>query len=285
VAPSLISSFSTATTSAVVKNHEFGKVQLSLQLKPAQKQLQIVVLQARLNGKPGATSPNPYAKLLIKPTEGKDLKKKTKAQKNTLEPAFNEHFEFELDRDISDKKLCVSLWNHELVGRNVFLGEATVQLSALPANEMVNQWYNLESMSYGELNCNISYDQINDRLNIVVVRARDLAPPRQSGLPDPYVKAYLLPDKKKQTKKKTQGKKETCNPEYNETISYFLAEIDHGKARILQVSVIDHASVGGSDIIGSFSVNVNEVVEGQTLDAWFPLIRDKDRGGEPMSPM
>ena len=102
---------------------------------------------------------------------------------------------------------------------------------------------------------------------------------------DLYVKAYLLPDKKKQTKKKTQGKKETCNPEYNETISYFLAEIDHGKARILQVSVIDHASVGGSDIIGSFSVNVNEVVEGQTLDAWFPLIRDKDRGGEPMSPM
>lgn len=167
------------------------------------------------------------------------------------------------------------------MGKGVFLGEAAVRLSTLPDNELVNQWLPLESMSFGELNCHISYDETTDYLSVVVVKARGLVPTRPNVLPDAYVKIYLLPDKKRQTKKKTHYKKQTCDPDYNETITYFLTEVDQAKARFLQVSVIDHGSIGGNETIGSFSLPLAEVMEGQVFDEWFPLIKDK---GAPESP-
>ena len=55
-------------------------------------------------------------------------------------------------------------------------------------------------------------------LLIHVNRARDIAAADKSGTSDAYVKTYLLPDKKKETKKKTRIIKKTLNPVYNETL-------------------------------------------------------------------
>jgi len=202
------------------------------------------------------------------------FQQKTKAQKATFDPIFNETFDFRLD-DIGEKRLHVSLWSHDMLGKNPFFGEVPLRLSDLPVNDLVNKWYPLESMSYGEVNCRLSYDQTNDYLNVLIIKARNLEPTRQNALPDPYVKVYLLPDRKKQTKKKTQCKKATLHPEYNETVSYFLTEVDNAKARTIQVAVVDHGSVGGNEVVGSFSITVNEVIEAQVIESWFPLIKDK----------
>ena len=56
------------------------------------------------------------------------------------------------------------------------------------------------------------------QLLVRVVRARDLAAADKGGSSDPYVKTYLLPDKKRETKKKTKVVKKTLNPTYNETL-------------------------------------------------------------------
>lgn len=58
----------------------------------------------------------------------------------------------------------------------------------------------------------------NNELLIFVNRAKGLAAADSNGLSDPYVKAYLLPDKSKHSKRKTEVKKKTLNPVYKETL-------------------------------------------------------------------
>ena len=55
-------------------------------------------------------------------------------------------------------------------------------------------------------------------LLIFVDRARGLAAADSNGYSDPYVKTYLLPDKSKHSKRKTEVKKKTLQPVYKETL-------------------------------------------------------------------
>ena len=69
----------------------------------------------------------------------------------------------------------------------------------------------------GEVNLGVEYK--TNELLIHVKRAKGLAVPNQGyGFSDPYVKTYLLPDKSKHSKRKTEIKRKTLNPVYNETL-------------------------------------------------------------------
>lgn len=58
----------------------------------------------------------------------------------------------------------------------------------------------------------------SDQLFVHINKARGLAAADSNGYSDPYVKTYLLPDKTKSSKQKTEIKKKTLNPVYNHTI-------------------------------------------------------------------
>lgn len=61
-------------------------------------------------------------------------------------------------------------------------------------------------------------DYKGEKLRVCIHDARDLAAADISGFSDPYVKTYLLPDKSKHSKRKTEVKKRTRNPTFNETL-------------------------------------------------------------------
>ena len=56
------------------------------------------------------------------------------------------------------------------------------------------------------------------QLLVHVKKARGLAAADSNGLSDPYVKTYLLPDKSKHSKRKTDTKKMTLYTVYNQTL-------------------------------------------------------------------
>lgn len=68
----------------------------------------------------------------------------------------------------------------------------------------------------GEVQCGLLYS--HGTLMVHINRAQGLAAADSNGYSDPYIKTYLLPDKSKNTKKKTSIRKKTLNPVYDHTI-------------------------------------------------------------------
>lgn len=64
----------------------------------------------------------------------------------------------------------------------------------------------------------LKLQQKGNELLIYVDRARELAAADSNGFSDPYIKTYLLPDRSKHSKRKTDIKKKTLNPIYKETL-------------------------------------------------------------------
>ena len=56
------------------------------------------------------------------------------------------------------------------------------------------------------------------QLFVRVTKAMGIAAAKKNGVSDPYIKTYLLPDKTKQSKRKTSIQKKTLNPYYNEIL-------------------------------------------------------------------
>lgn len=81
-----------------------------------------------------------------------------------------------------------------------------------------------------------------------------------NNIPDPYVKLYLLPDKHKETKRKTAVKKDNCNPTYDEQFEFIVSQGDLS-SRLLEVSVCTQKAwlSTGSNIMGQVRLNLSEM--------------------------
>lgn len=64
----------------------------------------------------------------------------------------------------------------------------------------------------------LEYDFNNNSLNVTVIQAEELPALDMGGTSDPYVKVYLLPDKKKKFETKVHRK--TLNPVFNESFTF-----------------------------------------------------------------
>ncbi|CAG2067902.1 unnamed protein product, partial [Timema podura] len=80
-----------------------------------------------------------------------------------------------------------------------------------------------------------------------VLEARDLPVKDVTGSSDPYVKVYLLPDRKK--KYQTKVHRKNLNPVFNETF-IFSVLYDDLRQRYLQFSVYDFDRFSRHDLIG-----------------------------------
>lgn len=99
----------------------------------------------------------------------------------------------------------------------------------------------------GKLNFTLKYDYENELLLVTIIKALELPAKDFTGTSDPYVKIYLLPDRKK--KFQTRVHRKTLNPVFNETFQFPVA-YDQLCNRKLHFSMYDFDRFSRHDMIG-----------------------------------
>ncbi|XP_032535877.1 synaptotagmin-like protein 5 isoform X3 [Chiroxiphia lanceolata] len=123
----------------------------------------------------------------------------------------------------------------------------------------------------GEILLNINYIYKTGALNILVKSCRNLAiGDEKKQRTDPYVKAYLLPDKSRQSKRKTKIKSNSTNPEFNELLKYVISHTQL-ETRTLQLSVWHYDRFGRNSFLGEVEIPFDSWNFENQGDEWFVL--------------
>lgn len=100
----------------------------------------------------------------------------------------------------------------------------------------------------------LSYDEPSQSLHVFIKECHKLACGDASRqLSNPYVKCYLLPDKSRQSKRKTSVKRHTVDPVYNETLKYSISRSQLFTRSVL-ISVWHHGRLSRNAFLGEVEV-------------------------------
>ncbi|XP_035807117.2 rabphilin-3A [Amphiprion ocellaris] len=247
---------------------------------------------------------DPYVKLHLLPGASKSNKLRTKTLKNTLNPVWNETLVYHgiTDDEMSRKTLRLSVSDEDKFGHNEFIGETRVALKKLKFNQKKNFNVCLErvipvkksvggsvrgmalyeddlqegedSEERGRILVSLMYSSQKSHLIVGVVRCAHLAAMDSNGYSDPFVKVCLKPDMGKKAKNKTQIKKKTLNPEFNEEFSYEIKHAELAK-KTLDISVWDYDMGKSNDFIGGCQLGIQ--AKGECLKHWYECLKNKDK--------
>ncbi|XP_015244192.1 PREDICTED: synaptotagmin-like protein 4 isoform X2 [Cyprinodon variegatus] len=106
----------------------------------------------------------------------------------------------------------------------------------------------------GDIVFSVKYDDHTQNLHVFIKQCHGLAyGDTTQRLSNPYVKCYLLPDKSRQSKRKTSIKKNNLNPVYSETIKYSISR-SQLVTRSLLISVWHHGRLSRNAFLGEVEV-------------------------------
>ncbi|KAG7459837.1 hypothetical protein MATL_G00214930 [Megalops atlanticus] len=128
-----------------------------------------------------------------------------------------------------------------------------------------------EKENLGKLEFTLDYNFTDSQLIVGILQAQDLAAMDMGGTSDPYVKVYMLPDKKKKYETKVQ-RKNLC-PVFNETFTFKIPYSELG-GQTLVMQVYDFDRFSKHDVIGEIKIPMNTLDLGQPLHEW----RDLENG-------
>ncbi|KJH42761.1 C2 domain protein [Dictyocaulus viviparus] len=122
-----------------------------------------------------------------------------------------------------------------------------------------------ETVKLGRIQYKLDYDFQQGQLSVTVIQAEDLPGMDMSGTSDPYVKLYLLPEKKKKVETKVHRK--TLNPVFNETFIFKVA-FNEITAKTLVFAVYDFDRFSKHDQIGQVLIPLGKIDLGQVIEEW-----------------
>eukprot|EP00092_Neocalanus_flemingeri_P064404 GFUD01078159.1.p1 GENE.GFUD01078159.1~~GFUD01078159.1.p1 ORF type:complete len:1135 (-),score=294.37 GFUD01078159.1:524-3928(-) len=121
----------------------------------------------------------------------------------------------------------------------------------------------------GKIRLNILYDENKEELKVFVHEAANLPGGDLPDPPDPYVKVYLMPGKKK--KKKTDVVKDSGSPKWDEEFDFSIDHDDVPKHQ-LKISVVDKKGIfAKSPVLGTLEIDLNNPGLKHGLADWYPL--------------
>ncbi|XP_055528495.1 phosphatidylinositol 4-phosphate 3-kinase C2 domain-containing subunit beta [Wyeomyia smithii] len=120
-----------------------GEIKFSLQYH--RDALIVMIQHARaLPATPNNPEPNTYVKVYLRPDQSKATKRKTKVVRKNCNPSFMETLEYRLPLEFIQKKtLEVTVWSHDSLQENAFLGGYRCVLAELDLHNEINEWFPL----------------------------------------------------------------------------------------------------------------------------------------------
>ncbi|XP_032514871.1 synaptotagmin 1 isoform X2 [Danaus plexippus] len=135
-----------------------------------------------------------------------------------------------------------------------------------------------EEQKLGKLQYKLEYDFNSNSLSVTVIQAEELPALDMGGTSDPYVKVYLLPDKKKKFETKVHRK--TLNPVFNETFVFKSVPYADAMNKTLVFAIFDFDRFSKHDQIGEVKVPLCQVDLAQTIEEWRELQSVEGEGGQ-----
>uniref|UniRef100_A0A0N5BC53 Synaptotagmin n=1 Tax=Strongyloides papillosus TaxID=174720 RepID=A0A0N5BC53_STREA len=122
-----------------------------------------------------------------------------------------------------------------------------------------------EEVKLGRIQYKLDYDFQQNQLSVTVIQAEDLPGMDMSGTSDPYVKLYLMPEKKKKVETKVHRK--TLNPVFNETFIFKVPFNEIGN-KTLVFAVYDFDRFSKHDQIGQVLLPLGKIDLGAVIEEW-----------------
>ncbi|XP_041694220.1 synaptotagmin-like protein 4 [Coregonus clupeaformis] len=237
---------------------------------------------------------NPYVKCYLLPDKSRTGKKKTSIKRNTVDPTYNETLKFSISRSqVLTHSLQLSVWHHDRLGRNAFLGEVEVPLDCRDLDgrheecmALMAKASELQSSAFsqykGELVISLKYvstkkpptektkgktlslgnkskTEEGGELHVLIKEAKNLTAMKAGDTSDSFVKGYLLPSKAKSTKRKTPVVKKTLNPHYDHTFVYKDLTLDQLSKMCVELTVWDREAMSSNDFLGGVRLSTGTV--------------------------
>ncbi|XP_068102026.1 rabphilin-3A isoform X2 [Hyperolius riggenbachi] len=283
-----------------------GALEFSLLYDQANSNLQCTIIKAKgLKPMDSNGLADPYVKLHLLPGASKANKLRTKTLRNTRNPIWNETLVYHgiTDEELQRKTLRISVCDEDKFGHNEFIGESRFSLKKIKPNQKKNFNVCLERVvpmkragttgsvrgmalyedetdrgadieDRGKILISLMYNSQQGGLIVGVVRCVHLAAMDANGYSDPFVKLFLKPEGGKKAKQKTQIKKKTLNPEFNEEFFFDVKHSDLAKKQ-LDISVWDYDIGKSNDYIGGCQLGIS--AKGERLKHWYECLKNKDK--------
>lgn len=248
------------------KSEYLGKLQYELKYDFNTQTLTVKVVQAsELPAMDMGGVSDPYVKVYMLPESKGQKKFETKVHRKTLNPFFNQMFEFKNlpYAETFDKTLMFSIFDYDRFSKHDQIGEVKIALCQVDLAQTINEWKDVQSNKeddtyLGDICFSLRYVPTSGKLTVGVLEGRRLKKMDITGASDPYVKIKLLDSKGKRIgkKKKTTVKNANLNPYYNESFVFMVEQSMLRKVN-LEITVLDYDRIGGSDPIGKVLLGYN----------------------------
>lgn len=131
-------------------------------------------------------------------------------------------------------------------------------------NEEEEESKNVEVPNLGKLQFSLDYDFQKQELTVGVIQATELPAMDMGGTSDPYVKIYIMPEKKKKFETKVHRK--TLNPVFNESFTFKQVAYAEIGSKTLVFAIYDFDRFSRHDQIGEITIPLTSVDLGKVIE-------------------